>query len=72
VTKPKPKYQHKDTAELAISAGEEKLLRTLRRGIRGAGRRPYVLTVVATGDVLQLWGGVPAGDIRDRKLTSDD
>ena len=72
MTEPKPKYDTDKPAELVISTGEERLLMTLRRGIRGAGRRPYVLTVVATGDVLQLWGGVPAGDIRDRKLTGDD
>jgi hypothetical protein len=65
MTEPKPKYQPKDTAELTISTGEERLLQTLRRGIRGAGRRPYVATIVVTDGLWQVWTGQPAGTVQN-------
>jgi hypothetical protein len=66
MTEPKPKYRTPDdTAELIISTGEERLLQTIRKGIRGAGRRPYVATVVVTDGIWQVWAGTPAGTVKD-------
>jgi hypothetical protein len=65
MTEPKPRYPDNDTAELIISTGEERLLQTIRRGIRGAGRRPYVATIVVTDGLWQVWTGQPAGTVKD-------
>lgn len=73
MSEPPPKYKTDDEpAELIISTGEERLLQTIRRGIRGAGRKPYVATVVVTDGIWQVWTGTPAGTVKDKHLTPDD
>lgn len=74
MTEPRQKYQpdSDDPAEMQISTGEERLIQTIRRGIRGAGRRPYMVTVIYTEGLWQIWPGVPGGTVKDKDLTPDE